>query len=416
MFCDNLKRIRKKSSKTQREIAEYLNISAQSISKWETGESLPTIDYLPHLAAFLGCSVNTFFDEDELCRFEADGVLKSKFEKTNDFKDKIEDAFMHFGIKAEVVEVIDSVRITTYKMLMYHGVGIRDVLKRVEDIRYYIGVSNARFITDAYRGRYFAIEVAKTEFNGFGLTNDEIKDILKPLNYQLPVIFGKDTENNVITGDVAKLPHLAIGGASGTGKSMLLWCIFKSLSVCMSEQDVKFVIFDAKNCEFSALKNNEYLYCDIVKDADTAVKVLENIISEIDRRFALIEAAGVRNIEAYNQLSLPAMPSLVIMIDELVDFVVAKPEVENLLLRITMKGRAAGVHLIVATAIPTSAFLSGVVLCNIPSRISFKTHDKKDSVRVIDNPDALLLGAQGDMLYTPVGHTKPTRIQGVDIL
>ena len=157
MFSNHFKRIRKKSAKTQKDIAEYLNISAQSISKWETGESVPSINYLPQLAAFLGCSINAFFDEEELSRFEDCCVSFDSFEKRKKFKDRINNAFKHFNITAEVVETFDSVSVVTYKMIMRHGVGIKEILGRADDIRYYLGVNGVRFITDKYEGKYFSI-------------------------------------------------------------------------------------------------------------------------------------------------------------------------------------------------------------------------------------------------------------------
>ena len=415
MFCHNFKRIRKKTGKTQRDIAEYLNISAQSISKWETGESLPTIDYLPQLADLFGCSVNAIFNEEELCRFENNSIYVGKFEKTEDFKDKIEDAFSHFNIAAEIVDIVDGIRVITYKMLMHRGVGIKEILKKADDIRYYIGVNNARFITDGYERRCFAIEVTKTVFENLELTNDEIRNILTPCNYRLPIILGKDTNNNIITDDLARLSHLAVTGISGSGKTTFLWSVVRSLTTCLTQHDVKFVIFDAKRCEFSCLENNKCLIENVVSSPSDAVRVLKNALALISQREEFFSEQGFRDINAYNKSNSTTLERIVIMIDELADLIIYDSEIEELIMRIAMRGRKAGIHLIVATAFPMEHILTSLILCNIPSRIAFKVNSKKDSMRLIGTSEAVMLEAKGDMLYYPVARERACRLQGVYI-
>ncbi len=415
MFCDNFRIIRKKSGKTQKEIADFLSISAQSISKWETGESLPTIEYLPQIAKLLGCSINAFFDEEELQRFENDNLRLGQYEKTNDFKDKIEDAFSHFSISAEVVDIYDNGRIVTYKILMHRGVGIRTVLKRADDIRYYIGDSNARFITDGYERKYFAIESSKPVFDNIVLSDDEIREILRPLGYRLPIIIGKDTKGCYITDDLTKLPHIAIAGFTGTGKSTFLWNIFRTLTCCLPSDEIKFLIIDAKKCEFSCLENNKCLIETVVTSPADAVRVLKNILALIGQRETLFSEQGFRDINAYNKSNSTTLERIVIMIDELADLIIYDSEIEELIMRIAMRGRQAGVHLIVATAFSMEHILTSLILCNIPSRIAFKVNNKKDSMRLIGTSEAVMLEAKGDMLYYPVTRERAYRLQGVYI-
>ena len=413
MFSDHFKRIRKKSAKTQKDIAEYLNISAQSISKWETGESVPSINYLPQLAAFLGCSINAFFDEEELSRFEDCCVSFDSFEKRKNFKDRINNAFKHFNIMAEVVETFDSVSVVTYKMIMRHGVGIKEILGRADDIRYYLGVNGVRFITDKYEGKYFSIEIAKTAFDELELTNEELTSLLTPLEYHLPIVLGKDIDNNLIFDDLARLCHLLVAGVSGTGKTTFLWGVIRALTACLTPEELKFVIIDPKKCEFSSLEGNSYLFDDVVYNHLQAKNTLKNVLQEIKRRKQLMKAVGVISVEKYTEATGKRLERIVVLIDELIDFVIIDSEMEELLIEITMKGRSAGVHLIIATALPSETMLPSLILCNVPSRIAYKLNKKEDSVRVINSPDATMLGTRGDMLYSPIMVDRPIRIQAM---
>ena len=412
MFCDNLKRIRKKAGRTQKDIADHLSISAQSISKWENGESLPSVEYLPLLAAFLGCSVNAFFDEEELSRFE-DGYAPLRYEKNKDIKDKINDAFKHFSIDAEVVDVFDGVRVQTYKILMHRDVGINNILKKADDIRFYIGVHNARFITDGYEGSYFGIEIAKVDFERLEFSDEEIKNILIPLNYSLPILLGKDVDNSLVSDDLARMAHLAVTGESGTGKTTFLWSVIRGLTASLTPEELKLVVLDLKKCEFTALENNAFLFDGVARDPDSAVVTLKKVVGEMNRRKELLNEAGVYNIQRYADATGKRFEKIVILVDELADLVIMDSEAEELLIEIAMWGRTVGIHLIVATGYSSEELLSSLVLCNIPSRLSFRLSDKEDSLRVIDTSDATMLDDRGDMLYMPATASKPVRIQGI---
>lgn len=234
---------------------------------------------------------------------------------------------------------------------------------------------------------------------------------------------GKDLMGNNVYGELNRMPHLLIAGATGSGKSVCVNAIISSILMRTKPDEVKLVLIDPKKVEFTPYNDVPHLLSPVITDGDLANKALKVIVEMMDRRYDLFGELGVRNITAYNEYvknhendHLKVLPRIVIIIDELADLMlVAAKEVEASIQRITQLARAAGIHLIVATQRPSVDVITGVIKANIPSRIAFAVSQAVDSRTILDQAGAERLLGNGDMLYLPNGETSPRRIQGVFI-
>ncbi|MEF9967568.1 MAG: DNA translocase FtsK, partial [Longicatena sp.] len=231
----------------------------------------------------------------------------------------------------------------------------------------------------------------------------------------------KDIMGNCIYGELNKMPHLLIAGATGSGKSVCVNSIISSILMRAKPDEVKLLLVDPKKVEFTPYKEIPHLLGPVITDGEEANRALKVIVSMMDNRYELFSMAGVRNIAGYNaylenhsEENLTKLPWIVVIIDELADLMlVAAKEVEGSIQRITQLARAAGIHLIVATQRPSVDVITGVIKANIPSRIAFAVSSAVDSRTILDQMGAEKLLGYGDMLYTPVGETVATRVQGV---
>ncbi len=235
---------------------------------------------------------------------------------------------------------------------------------------------------------------------------------------KLTAALGMDVAGNPIHFDIAKMPHLLIAGTTGSGKSICINCIILSILYKAKPDEVKLILIDPKKVEFNMYKNIPHLYCPIVSEPKKAAGALSSAVSEMERRFELIEQAGVRDIGSYNAAAesdpeLEFMPHMVIIIDELADLMMtARDEVETSICRIAQKARAAGIHMILGTQRPSVDVITGLIKANVPSRIACTVMSQVDSRTIIDVAGAENLIGRGDMLFAPVGASKPMRVQG----
>ena len=220
-----------------------------------------------------------------------------------------------------------------------------------------------------------------------------------------------------MTGNIAKLPHLLIAGTTGSGKSVCINCLLLSLIYKATPDEVKFILIDPKMVELGVYNKIPHLYTDVVTDPKKASGALQWSVVEMLKRYRLFADEGVRDLETYNsrmvQAGEEAMPQVVIVIDELADLMMAaSKEVEESICRIAQMGRAAGIHLVVATQRPSSDVITGLMKANIPSRIAFSVTSAMESRIIMDQSGAEKLLGKGDMLFSPIGAGKPVRIQG----
>ncbi len=257
-----------------------------------------------------------------------------------------------------------------------------------------------------------------------------LREVLESKEYQaaraksrLAIALGKDVAGQVRVGDLARMPHLLIAGATGSGKSIMLNTIIASILTQASPDDVRMLMVDPKMVELNMYNGIPHLLSPVVTEVDKVVPLLKNAISEMERRYRLFSQLNVRNLDGYRKLraekvtqgdtSLKVLPAIVIIIDELADLMMAAPEeVEGMICRLAQLARATGMHLVIATQRPSVDVITGLIKANIPTRISFMVSSSVDSRTIIDMGGAERLLGRGDMLYLPADAGRPERIQG----
>ena len=249
----------------------------------------------------------------------------------------------------------------------------------------------------------------------------------KSKEVSLDVPLGKDVEGKVISADLRKMPHLLIAGSTGSGKSVAINTIITSVLMKAYPEDVKLVLIDPKMVELSVYNGIPHLLIPVVTDAKLATNALRKTVKEMERRYQLFAAGGVRNITEYNQKVaennadknnsvMEKLPYIVVIVDELSDLMmVAGHDVEDAIVRLAQMARAAGIHMILATQRPSVDVITGLIKANVPSRISFAVSSGVDSRTILDQVGAEKLLGRGDMLFLPIGAAKPERVQGAYI-
>ena len=241
--------------------------------------------------------------------------------------------------------------------------------------------------------------------------------------YKLPIALGIDIGGKPIIADLTELPHLLIAGATGSGKSVCINNIIVSILYKLSPEKVKLLMIDPKRVELNIYNGIPHLLIPIITDASQAIKVLNWSISEMEKRFKIFAEAGVRNLEGYNEYvrninnDTETLPYIVIVIDELADLMLSSPvKAEESLCRLAQMTRATGIHLIIATQRPSVDIITGSIKVNFPSRIAFAVSTQVDSRTILDVNGAEKLLGNGDMLFSPVGASKPIRAQGAFVV
>lgn len=230
---------------------------------------------------------------------------------------------------------------------------------------------------------------------------------------KLPVALGIGSDGDPVFTDLTRMPHVLVAGATGSGKSVCINTLLCALLMHRSPADLRLVLVDPKRVELTPYEGIPHLFTPTVVEPDRTVLVLKAVVNEMMQRFRVLEAAGTKNIAAYNEKATTRMPYIVVAVDELADLMLfAANEVERTLVRLAQLGRATGVHLIVATQRPSVDVVTGLIKANFPSRIAFAVMSQVDSRTILDTPGADKLLGRGDMLFLPVDRAKPTRIQG----
>jgi len=331
---------------------------------------------------------------------------------------RLSDTLRSFGVDAAAGDVIRGPAITRYEFVLAQGVKLSKVTNLADDIALALGASGVRIAPIPDKISVVGIEVPNRTVSPV-----LIRDVIESrafAGHRSPVAFavGRDIGNKEIVGDIAKLPHVLIAGTTGSGKSVCTNSLIISLLYKSSPEDVRFIMVDPKMVELAPYNGIPHLLIPVVTDAKKAAGALQWAVFEMMKRYKTFSELGVKKLEEYNAIAagredLPHMPSVVVVIDELADLmVVAAKEVEESICRVAQMGRAAGMHLVIATQRPSADVITGLMKANIPSRIAFAVDSAINSRIILDNPGAEKLVGRGDMLYAPLGIGKPTRVQG----
>lgn len=332
-------------------------------------------------------------------------------------RDRLESTIRSFGVSASIVGVTRGPTITRYDLELEAGVKLTKLTNLAGDLALSLGVSNVRIAPIPDKSSTVGVEVPNKLVSTVYLRELIESDAFKAAKSKLSFAVGKDISGNCIVGNISKLPHMLIAGTTGSGKSVCMNCLILSLIYKAAPDEVRLIMIDPKMVELGIYNGIPHLYIPVVTDPKKAAGALQWAVVEMLKRYRLFSEVGVRELSAYNEHQKkqdePTLPQVVIVIDELADLMlVASKEVEESICRVAQMGRAAGMHLIIATQRPSADVITGLMKANIPSRIAFAVSSAMESRIILDSGGAEKLVGMGDMLYAPLGSGKPQRIQG----
>ena len=348
-------------------------------------------------------------------KFGSDSDFTAEMKTTSQ---KLLETLRSFGVETSLVGVSRGPSVTRYELQPAPGVKISKITNLADDIALSLAASGVRIEAPIPNKSAVGIEVPNK-----ARSTVTLREIIATPEYQkakskLNVALGKDITGNIRCADLAKMPHLLIAGTTGSGKSVLLNCMIASILYNAAPDEVKLLMIDPKQVEFSVYNGIPHLLVPVISNVRKAAGSLAWAVTEMENRYKAFSECSVRDISGFNKYveshpELNKMPQIVIFIDELNDLMMISPkEVEDSICRIAQKARAAGMHLVVATQRPSVDVITGIIKANIPSRISLSVSSQVDSRTILDSIGAEKLLGNGDMLYNPVGHSKPERIQG----
>ncbi|MEG0680813.1 MAG: DNA translocase FtsK 4TM domain-containing protein [Eubacterium sp.] len=345
-------------------------------------------------------------------------VLSSKNKKEDVVKKakKIEETLASFGVCAKIVGVDVGPSITRFELQPDAGVKVNKIVSLSDDLALNLATSDIRIEAPIPGKSAVGIEVPNVESDIVAIREIIETSAFEKTKTTLPFALGKTLSGQNIIGDISKMPHMLIAGATGSGKSVCINAIIISLLYKMSPEDLKFIMIDPKMVELNQYNAIPHLLIPVVTDPKKASYALNWGIKEMTERYQLFKESGVREIDAYNERMVLEggikLPRIVIVVDELADLMMTSPkECENAICRIAQLARACGIHLIIATQRPSVDVITGLIKANIPSRIAFSVASNTDSRTILDMGGAEKLLGKGDMLYFPTGKSKPLRVQ-----
>ena len=331
---------------------------------------------------------------------------------------RLAETLTSFGVDAAPGDVIHGPSVTRYEFLLEQGVKLSKITNLADDIALALGATGVRIAPIPDKISVVGIEVPNKQ-----VTPVLIRDVIESRDFaahrsNVAFALGRDIGGRNVIGDIGTLPHVLIAGTTGSGKSVCTNSLIISLLYKSTPEDVRFIMVDPKMVELAPYNGIPHLLIPVVTDPKKAAGALQWAVFEMMKRYKTFSEHGVKKLEEFNQLAraregLEPLPSVVVVIDELADLMlVAAKEVEESICRVAQMGRAAGMHLVIATQRPSADVITGLMKANIPSRIAFAVASSMESRIILDNGGAEKLVGRGDMLYAPLGAGKPTRVQG----
>ena len=337
---------------------------------------------------------------------------------------KLQDTLHSFGVNVTVTNVSCGPAVTRYELQPEQGVKVSKIVNLADDIKLNLAAEDIRIEAPIPGKAAVGIEVPNKENSAVYLRELLESDEFQNAKSNLSFAVGKDIAGKTVVTDIAKMPHLLIAGATGSGKSVCINTLIMSIIYKADPEDVKLIMIDPKVVELSVYNGIPHLFIPVVTDPKKASGALNWGVAEMTKRYELFANAGVRDLKGYNAKvealddvnatdKPKKLPQIVIIVDELADLMMVAPgEVEDAICRLAQLARAAGIHLIIATQRPSVNVITGLIKANMPSRIAFSVTSGVDSRTILDMTGAEKLLGKGDMLFYPQGYSKPVRVQG----
>ena len=333
---------------------------------------------------------------------------------------KLQETLRTFGVNVTVTDISQGPSVTRFELQPEAGVRVNKIVGLADDIKMNLAASDIRIEAPIPGKAAVGIEVPNKENQAVALRDLFESSEYKNFSSKLAFAVGKDIAGKVVVTDIAKMPHLLIAGATGSGKSVCINTIIMSLIYKAKPEEVQMIMIDPKIVELSVYNGIPHLMIPVVTDPKKAAAALNWAVAEMTNRYKKFADTGVRDLKGYNRLAaesddpdMQVLPQIVVIVDELADLMmVSANEVEDAICRLTQLARAAGIHLIIATQRPSVDVITGLIMANMPSRVAFAVSSGVDSRTILDINGAEKLLGKGDMLFYPQGYTKPARVQG----
>lgn len=349
------------------------------------------------------------------------GVMKNQGDVEKELKTNAQllvDTLASFGVQTKIIDISRGPSVTRYELQPLAGVKISKITNLADDIALNLAASGVRIEAPIPNKAAVGIEVPNKQSNSVNIRTIFESKQFREATSPLTIALGMDIAGNVVVTDLTRMPHLLIAGSTGSGKSVCVNAIITSFLYKSSPEDVKLILIDPKVVELAEYNGIPHLMMPVVTEPKKAAGALGGAVAEMEKRYRLFAENSVRDIRTFNRLcetnpELEKMPFIAVIIDELADLMmVSGKEVEDYICRLAQKARAAGIHLIVATQRPSVDVITGLIKANIPARIAFAVSSQIDSRTILDGGGAEKLLGMGDMLFLPLGASKPTRVQG----
>lgn len=360
-----------------------------------------------------------------LLEYSPEPDMDSVEEELNANGEKLIETLQSFGVRATMLEACRGPAVTRYELQPAAGVKISKITNLSDDIALNLAATGVRIEAPIPGKAAVGIEVPNRKVSTVRMRELIESSAFRRAESPLTTVLGRDIAGELVMADLAQMPHLLIAGSTGSGKSVCINSLIVSLLYKSTPQEVRFLMIDPKVVELGIYNGIPHLIVPVVTDPRKAAGALGWAVTEMLRRYQQFAANNVRDLNSYNRLAqernyideqgmrMEHMPQIVIIIDELADLMMAAPnEVEDSICRLAQMARAAGMHLVIATQRPSVDVITGIIKANIPSRIAFAVSSQVDSRTILDMGGAEKLLGRGDMLFSPIGNNKPTRVQG----